>query len=109
MTSNRALSRDIATLWFQAPFVIAVRMTQLSQSAMTGAPAGAEAARMVTEKALAAWESAIAMQFGFAVEAMRLAARAGQMTDTGATGRLAARGIRPYAKRVRSNRRRLGK
>lgn len=109
MSGRRDLVWDLATLWLEAPAVIAARMARFSLVPLQSAGAGAEAARMIAEKAAAAWESALALQFGLAAEMMRMGSPRSRRARGGAVERLAAKGVRPYAKRVRGNARRLGR
>ena len=78
-------------------------MTKLSQATLGSAVVEAEAARMVTEKAAATWESALALQFGLVSrnDAHRFGGGPAVLAAA-AVERLAAKGVRPYAKRVRA-------
>ncbi|NDW05033.1 hypothetical protein [Jiella pacifica] len=95
-----------------SPFVIASRVGQL-WFAMATAPTArdeAEAIRMVDEKIVATAEAVIAVQTA-------IARAAGEAAIAAMTGRRSANpmdaivsaGLRPYAKRVRANHRRLSR
>ncbi len=107
MSARHNLVEDLAALWFNTPFVIAARMVKFSQAAMLSAGFETEATRMVVEKAAAAWESALALQFGLMAEMMRVPSPRTVRANGATAERLAAKGVRPYAKRVRGNARRL--
>lgn len=100
------------SLWFEAPFVIAVRSRQMSEAILTGSNKNAgEFNKMVTEKAVAAAESAMEVNLALARQGMStmLAMMAGRKPVTGrrAAGKLVKAGLKPYGKRVRSNANRL--
>jgi hypothetical protein len=112
MAKHRSLARDLAALWFQAPMVIAARTQAMAVATMTGSAADyAEASRMVTEKMAAAAECAVAANAAFMKEGMSAAATiaAGKRAAAAGHKRVAAAALRPYAKRVRANARRLAK
>lgn len=108
------LSRDIISLAFQAPYVIVLRCQQLAASTLLGSPGNAsELQRMVTEKAAASVESM--MGWNTALTGMNLAliryfslGRRPRISYRQSTG-LIGKAIRPYAKRVRANSRRLNR
>jgi hypothetical protein len=121
MTSRRPRSNaagalganaDMATLAFTAPFVIATRMTGIWLNALSPSAKGdRENTRMVSEKLAAGFESIAAMNASIATQ-MTNAALA---PFTGGTARaldtqaIWAASLRPYAKRVSSNARRLSR
>ncbi|AYG59471.1 hypothetical protein [Rhizobium jaguaris] len=111
MHPSRRLSNDLATLWFQAPMVIAMRTQQMWMAAMTGGTANAaEINRMVSEKMMAAAESAVAANI--AMTQQNITAMTAMVTGGGTSSRRAADAVaratvKPYSKRVRSNVRRL--
>lgn len=110
--SGLAIIRDLTALWFQAPLVIAARTQAMMMAALTGSTGQyAEASRMVTEKIAAAAESAVAANMALAKESMTVAAAlAGGRARTRADHkRVAGAALRPYARRVRANARRLKK
>jgi hypothetical protein len=103
---------DLATLAFTAPFVIASRMTGMWLNVLSPTAKGdRENSMMVNEKVLAGFDSIAAMNLSIAK----------QMTDaamaplSGMTPRqfdpqlVFAASLRPYAKRVTSNARRLSR
>lgn len=110
MTKTYGLPFDLMTLWFQAPYVIASRMSMFSGMSV-GSPVAAqtEMTRMVTEKMVAATESMMAMQLALAREMMRAATATARRPDMRPVGRIVASGTRPYGKRVRANARRLSR
>jgi len=112
MARHRNLAGDLATLWFQAPMVIAARTQAMTMAAMTGSAVDyAEASRMVTEKMAAAGECAVAANMALMKESMNAAAAmaAGKKSSAAGHKRITAAALRPYAKRVRANARRLAK
>ncbi|MCA1494124.1 MULTISPECIES: hypothetical protein [Sinorhizobium/Ensifer group] len=112
MAKHHSLARDLTALWFQAPLVIATRTQAMAMAAMTGSAADyAEASRMVTEKMAAAAECAVAANMALMKEGMNAAAAiaTGGKAATAGRNRVAAAALRPYAKRVRANARRLVK
>ncbi len=112
MAKHRSLASDLAALWFQAPMVIVARTQAMAMAAMTGSATDyAEASRMVTEKMAAAAECAVAANVALMKEGMNAAAAMAAGNRASATGhnRIAAAALRPYAKRVRANARRLSK
>jgi hypothetical protein len=100
---------DIATLWFEAPLVIATRLASVTPATISTAKAQAEFGRMVSEKMAAAGESVVAAQFAMLGEMMKMSTSFALWPTDGAASRVAAKGLRPYAKRVRANSRRLGR
>jgi len=109
---NQGLARDLASLWFQAPMVIAMRTQALGMAMMTGSTKeAAEFNRMVTEKAAAAVESAMAVNLSLAQQgvAAATAIATGQKPASAATvaRRTTQAAVKPYGKRVRANARRL--
>ncbi|WP_018240078.1 hypothetical protein [Ensifer sp. BR816] len=107
MAKRHSIARDLAALWFQAPMVIAARSQAMTLAAMTGSATDfAEASRMVTEKMAAAAESAVAVNIAMVKEGMGVTV--GKSVSGGHT-RVTAAALRPYAKRVRANARRLAK
>lgn len=112
MTKHRSLARDLASLWFQAPMVIAARSQAMTIAAMTGSATDyAESSRMVTEKMAAAAESVVAANMSLVKEGIGAAAAVagGRVRPEAAHKRVAAAALRPYAKRVRANARRFAK
>lgn len=109
--SSRSLRLDTATLWFEAPFVMALRMQQMQLAALAGKTHdAAELNRMVSEKMAAAAESALAVNMAIWRNAMdnTLRMMTGSRTLPGAAA-LTTAALKPYAKRVRSNARRLAR
>ncbi|WP_085025401.1 hypothetical protein [Ensifer aridi] len=112
MAKHRSLASDLAALWFQAPMVIAARTQAMAVAAMTGSATDyVEASRMVTEKMAAAAESVVACNVALAKEGMGAAAALalGKIGRGAGHKRIASAALRPYAKRVRANARRLSK
>lgn len=109
MLPSRRLSHDLATLWFQAPLVVAIRMQEMATVMISGGTGNiAEFHRMVTEKMAAAAESAMAANlqiYGQWVSTMTATARSSRR----AADAVAGSAVKPYSKRVRSNARRLSK
>lgn len=109
MLPSRRLSHDLVTLWFQAPFVIAIRMQEMATVMMSGGTGNtAEFHRMVTEKMAANAESVMAANLQICrqwISAMTATAYPSQR----AANAIAESAIKPYSKRVRSNARRLSK
>lgn len=109
----RRLRKDASTLWFQAPFVMAMRIHEMQMAALTGkSQDAAEMNRMVTEKVMATAESAVAVNmaisraaFGAAMQMMT----GGRPSTAKAGETFAAAALKPYGKRVRANARRLSK
>ena len=92
--------------------VIAARSQAMTLAAMTGAATDyVEASRMVTEKMAAAAESVVAANTAFVKEGIDIAAglAAGRVGPAAGHKRIAAAALRPFAKRVRANARRLAK
>lgn len=112
MSRSRHLTSDLAILWLEAPIVIAMRMQQMWMTAMTGTVNAAELNRMVSEKVMAAAESAVAINMAVAQEniaAVTAMAAGGAASPRRAADAIAQAAIKPYSKRVRSNRHRLSK
>lgn len=109
---NQGLVQDLASLWFQAPMVIAMRTQALGMAMMTGSTKDMkEFNRMVTEKAVAAAESAMALNVSIAQQSVAAATAmvTGRKPASAATvaTKAAHAAVKPYSKRVRSNARRL--
>ncbi len=112
MSTSRRLSNDLATLWIEAPIVIAMRMQQMWMTALTGSVNSTELNRMVSEKLMAAAESAVAVNMAVAqqnIAAMTAMATGGGSSSRRAADAIAQAAVTPYSKRVRSNVRRLTK
>jgi len=114
MSVPSKLTNDLFSLWVQAPIVISLRCQAIAAAAWTGsAQDTSEINRMVFEKAAASVESAGALNMALArlglasFQSMWLGRRPQMSGRQG--GALAAAAVRPYAKRVRSNTRRLGR
>lgn len=103
---------QISTLAMMSPMVIGTRMMNMWMSAASpSASDRAEAARMVSEKMLAAGESIVAMNMA-AVQAATdatLAAATGRTRRVNDGDAIIAAGLKPYTKRVRANRKRLSR
>ena len=108
MKKPTGIYSDLATLWFEAPLVMASRMAAITPATISTAKAQAEFGRMVSEKMAAAGESMVAAQFAVMGEMLKMSSSLRWPAD-GAASRIAAKGVRPYAKRVRANARRLGR
>ncbi|THK37187.1 hypothetical protein EHS39_15280 [Ensifer sp. MPMI2T] len=111
MVKGASIIRDLSALWFQAPMVIAARMQAMTIATMTGAATDyVEASRMVTEKMAATAESVVAAHVALIKEGIGAVATlaGGKLPATGHK-RVTAAVLRPYAKRVRANARRLSK
>ncbi len=109
---RRLLANDLFSLWVQAPFVIAMRTQAMGAAALSGRAYDiAEANRMVAEKIAASTESMAAVhreltRQGLAAFASGLST--GSPAKQGARQqKLTAAAVRPYAKRVRANSKRL--
>ncbi len=105
-------NRDLMSLWFEAPFVIAVRSRQMSEAIFSGSNRNAgKFNKMVTEKAAAAAESAMGVNLALARQGMSamLSMMAGRKPATGrrSADKLVKASLKPYGKRVRSNANRL--
>lgn len=112
MTSERGLGRDLISLWFEAPMVIAMRTQAAAMAMMTGgSKSSAEFNRMVTEKMAATAESMMAVNLAFTQQAVNVAfavASGRKPASANHTAeKIAEAAIKPYSKRVRSNVRRL--
>jgi 3-oxoacyl-ACP reductase-like protein len=113
-TVNQGLARDLASLWFNAPMVIAIRTQAMGMAMLTGSTGDiAEFNRMVTEKTDAAAESAMAINASIAKHGLAAATAmaTGRKPASGAktAGKIAHEAIKPYSKRVRANAKRLTK
>ena len=97
MKRSPAFYADFATLWFEAPMVIGARMAAITPMTLS------------TEKVAAASESMIAAQFAMAGEMIRMASSFAPRPTQSAMNRIAAKSVKPYARRVRSNAKRLSK
>ncbi|HEY0120919.1 MAG TPA: hypothetical protein VGC14_04000 [Rhizobium sp.] len=107
---SRKLSNDLATLWIEAPMVIAMRMQQMWMTAMTGGGVNmTEFNRMVSEKMMAAAESAVATNIAMTQQSIAAMTKGGSASSHGAADAVAQAMVKPYSKRVRSNVRRLSK
>lgn len=100
------------SLWFHAPMVIAKRCEAMATSALAGeAHDATEMNRMMFEKAEASIESAFAFNGALTLQGLnffRTMSMGGQPDFFGRHGEaLAAAALKPYAKRIRSNQRRL--
>lgn len=108
---TRSLRLDATTLWFEAPFVIAVRLQEMQMAALTGRTQDVtELHRMVSEKIAATAESMMAVNVALWKAAFDNTMRL--MTGGLASGHgtaIASAALRPYGKRVRSNARRLSR
>ncbi|MBD9647418.1 hypothetical protein M2267_001658 [Ensifer sp. KUDG1] len=106
---TRSLRLDAASLWFEAPFVIAVRLQEMQMAALTGKSQDVtELQRMISEKIAATAESVVAVNVALWKAAFDNTIR--MMTGATASGHgtaIASAALRPYGKRVRSNARRL--
>ncbi|MFT4004011.1 MAG: hypothetical protein QM684_27605 [Rhizobium sp.] len=111
MASGRGLSNDLATLWLQSPVVIAMRMQQMWMDALAGSVNAAEMNRMVSEKMMAAAESAVAVNAAMMQQgiAMLTAGAPTSKEQRRIADAVAHAAIKPYSRRVRSNARRLTK
>jgi hypothetical protein len=89
--------------------VIGARMAAITPMTLTTAKAQAEFARMFSEKMAAASESMIAAQFAIAGEMLKMAGSLTPQPTQRAIDRIAAKSVKPYARRVRANAKRLGK
>ena len=108
------LTRDLTSLWFQAPMVIAMRSHAMAMAMMTGGTKDmAEFTRMVTEKAAATAESAMATNVAIAQEtvaaATAIATGRKPKSAAKAAGKIGHAAVKPYSRRVKSNVRRLTK
>lgn len=111
---NQGLASDLASLWFNVPIVIAIRTQAMGVAVATGSTKEmAKFNRMVTEKAAAAAESAMALNLSIARQGMAAAAAmpTGRKPTSGAkaAGRIAHAAMKPFSKRVRANAKRLTK
>jgi hypothetical protein len=111
---NQGLASDLASLWFNAPIVIAIRTQAMGMAVITGSTKEmAEFSRMVTEKAAAASESAMALNLSIAKQGMAAATAMATgrkpRSGAGAAAKIAHAAIKPFSKRVRANAKRLTK
>lgn len=108
---TRRLRLDAATLWFDAPFVIALRLQEMQMAALSGKTHDvAELHHMVSEKIAATAESVVAVNVALWKAAFDNTIRL--MTGGSASGHgtaIVSAALRPYGKRVRSNARRLSR
>ena len=109
----RRLRLDAATLWFEAPFVIGLRLHEMQMAALSGKTQDvAEIHRMISEKIAASAESALAVNMALWRSAFDNALRlmTGGRASLGHGGTaIASAALRPYGKRVRSNAKRLSR
>jgi hypothetical protein len=113
------LTHDLLSLWFEAPVVIALRCQNWTESLVAGtATANPELQRMVSEKLAAATESTLALNTALMRQGMTSLHRfwLGQFLpfsvghfSSGFSQATAAKGVGPYARRVRANAKRLGR
>lgn len=106
--------RDAFSLLVEAPFVIAMRTQAMVLAFAAGKPQdSAELGRMIQEKLMATAEAGIAVQAEAARQGMAAwwGMMSGRRPTLSAAGmkRLSGKAAAPYAKRVRSNSRRLSK
>ena len=107
---SRKLSDDLATLWIQAPMVIGMRLSQMWMTAMTGGGVNmTEFNEMVSEKMMAAAESAVATNIAMTQQNIAAMAKGSSTLSHRAIDAIAQAAIKPYSKRIRSNVRRLSK
>ncbi|NKJ07970.1 MULTISPECIES: hypothetical protein [Rhizobium] len=107
---SRKLSDDLATLWIQAPMVIGMRLSQMWMTAMTGGGVNmTEFNQMVSEKMMAAAESAVATNIAMTQQNIAAMTKGGNALSHRAVDAVAQAMVKPYSKRVRSNVRRLSK
>ena len=108
---TRRLRLDAATLWFEAPFDIAIRLQEMQMAALTGKSHDVtELHRMISEKIAASAESVMAVNMALWKAAFDNTLRL--MAGGAASGHgtaIASAALRPYGKRVRSNARRLSR
>jgi hypothetical protein len=111
MSSGRGLSNDLATLWLQAPVVITIRLQQMWMDALAGSVNATEMNRMISEKMMAAAESAAAVNAAMMQQGIALltATSHSRQSARGVADAVVEAAIKPYSKRVRSNVRRLSK
>lgn len=107
----RRLRMNAATLWLDAPFVIALRLHQMQMAALAGkSQDAAELQRMITEKVAATAESAVAVNIALWRTAFDTTLRVmtgGQASATRSGTAIASAALQPYGRRVRHNARRL--
>ncbi|MEC5324583.1 hypothetical protein [Aurantimonas sp. A3-2-R12] len=105
-------SSEMSTLMMLSPFVIGNRMMQFWMSAASPTATDRdEMSRMVGEKMQAAGESLVAMNMAAmaAVTEATLGAVTGRGSHSNHGDAILSAGLKPYAKRVRANRKRLSK
>ena len=95
-------SKDLTTLAFTAPFVMARRISQMADGSMTGA----EFTRMWVEKPVAMATSLATLQVEMAMSTM--AAFGNPFFRQKSVEAMLGTALRPYAKAVSANHRRLG-
>lgn len=95
-------SKDLTTLAFTAPFVMARRMAQMADGSMTST----EFARMWVEKPVAVATSLATLQVEMAMSTM--AAFGNPFFKQKSVEVMFGKALRPYAKAVSANHRRLG-
>jgi len=108
------LTRDVASLWFEAPVVIAMRCQAMGLAAAAGKPQDTvEIGRMIQEKAAATAEASLAVQAEMVRQSIdafwQLALGQRPTSSRAKTNRLSAMAVAPFAKQVRRNARRLKK
>lgn len=114
MPRKNNLANDMFSLWFHAPMVFAARCEAMTASALAGeAQDTTEMTRMVVEKAEASLESAMALNTALTRQGLalfRTFSLGGQPRITARQGEeIASAALKPFAKRVRSNNRRLNR
>ena len=109
----RQLRRNAVTLWWEAPFVMSLRLQQMQLAALTGKPQdAAELQRMVVEKLAATAESAVAVNIALSKAAFDTTINmmmGGRPSVTKTREAVVAAAVKPFGKRVRANSRRLAK
>ena len=96
-------NKDLATLAFTAPLVMARRMTQMASGSMTQS----EFNRMCFEKPMAVATSAMTLQMEMAAATM--AAFGNPFFKGSSMEMMMGKALRPYAKAVSANHRRLSR
>ncbi|WP_453961403.1 hypothetical protein [Amorphus suaedae] len=104
----------MASLWFEAPMVIATRCQAMAMAAAAGKPQDTvEIGRMIQEKMAATAESALAVQAEMVRQGIdafwQMALGHRPTTSRAKTDRLSAKAVAPFARQVRRNARRLKK
>ncbi len=105
---------DLATILLLAPAVIALRWPMLLAESLTGATPRPETARALSEKAFAVAEGAAAAQGVLAASMLAATGRmfAGQFSPAhlaAVQAKMVAASLRPVARTVRANHRRLSR